>query len=252
VILQVLVVMLLSCDGFGSEDTAVPDRDEPDGPGPPAEQAELITERPTIGSVGDTGGETTPAVDEDGDGYAPYSEGGADCDDHDATVFEGAEEWCDPVDHDCDGEILSFGVCGKGQLLDAVAPIALTGVAETSGSIRIVGDLTGDGISDLMGTCYGDGMWRPDGSELDDGVYLFAGAESFGAGVDLLGDAATTWAADPNFCGLTQVIDAGDLDGDGIGDVVIPVQSCFWGLYVHLGPVSAMPTQGWLGDTETR
>ena len=39
------------------------------------------------------------AFDFDGDGVPM----GEDCNDSDATVFPGAEEWCDGVDNDCDG-----------------------------------------------------------------------------------------------------------------------------------------------------
>ena len=39
--------------------------------------------------------------DEDGDGYADDE----DCDDNDAAVNPGAEEQCDGLDNDCDGEV---------------------------------------------------------------------------------------------------------------------------------------------------
>ncbi len=50
-------------------------------------------------SAAETG---TSDDEEDGDGYSP-SDG--DCNDTDATVFPGAEERCDGIDNDCDGEI---------------------------------------------------------------------------------------------------------------------------------------------------
>jgi len=45
--------------------------------------------------------EPTDFTDEDDDGYTA----GADCDDGDATVFPGADELCDNIDNDCDGEV---------------------------------------------------------------------------------------------------------------------------------------------------
>jgi formylglycine-generating enzyme required for sulfatase activity len=57
-------------------------------------------------------------VDTDGDGYgnggfdteaceapAGYVADGTDCDDADGSVYPGADEWCDGVDHDCDGDV---------------------------------------------------------------------------------------------------------------------------------------------------
>lgn len=43
--------------------------------------------------------------DDDGDGAADAACGGDDCDDHDPRTSGGAEEVCDRVDNDCDGEV---------------------------------------------------------------------------------------------------------------------------------------------------
>jgi len=52
---------------------------------------------------GDDGDEPDPeTTDDDGDGYAEVD---GDCDDTDATIAPGAEDGCDQVDEDCDGEV---------------------------------------------------------------------------------------------------------------------------------------------------
>jgi len=45
------------------------------------------------------------AADADGDGYDAASAGGDDCDDEEPTVHPGAEEFCNDIDDDCDGEV---------------------------------------------------------------------------------------------------------------------------------------------------
>ena len=44
-------------------------------------------------------------ADADGDGYDDEACGGTDCDDTDDSVFPGADEWCDALDNDCDGNV---------------------------------------------------------------------------------------------------------------------------------------------------
>ncbi len=53
---------------------------------------------PVAGCVYDTS-----SFDTDRDGHFVTSCGGDDCDDRDASVFPGAAEQCDSIDHDCDG-----------------------------------------------------------------------------------------------------------------------------------------------------
>ena len=56
----------------------------------------------------DPDSDTDPSKrDLDGDGWASDE----DCDDGDPEVFPGAEERCDPVDHNCDGDVIDDAVC---------------------------------------------------------------------------------------------------------------------------------------------
>ena len=52
--------------------------------------------------------------DVDGDGIVAIECGGTDCDDRDASVFPGAEESCDQIDHDCDPMTLGPDEDGDG------------------------------------------------------------------------------------------------------------------------------------------
>jgi len=58
------------------------------------------------GDLGTPGGDNPVCCDDlDGDGYDREDCGGDDCNDNDADIFPGADEWCDLADNDCDGEI---------------------------------------------------------------------------------------------------------------------------------------------------
>ena len=62
----------------------------------------------------------TCAYDDDGDGQSEYD---GDCDDTDATSFDGAPEQCDETDHDCDGDPTNgFDEDGDGHLSQTNCP----------------------------------------------------------------------------------------------------------------------------------
>ncbi|MCB9797673.1 MAG: hypothetical protein H6741_33705 [Alphaproteobacteria bacterium] len=148
------------------------------------------------GPVVDSG---EPVVDADGDGI-PVEE---DCDDNDEGAYPGAEELCDGVDNDCDGEIDN-------------------GASDMS---TYYGDADGDGYGDAdaaVQACEApegavenaddcddaDGAVNPDADELCDGVDNNCdGVIDEDSALD-----AGTWYA--------------DLDGDGYGDAESTQVSC--------------------------
>ena len=56
---------------------------------------------PTLGLVACTGGDDDPPLDADGDNWVYW----VDCDERDPETHPFADEYCDDVDNDCDGQI---------------------------------------------------------------------------------------------------------------------------------------------------
>jgi hypothetical protein len=114
-----MCLMLLSLGVVAGCDPVPVDVDE-DGFSPDDEDAAAVDcndNDPTInpgapdvcdGVDNDCDGAIDEGLDEDGDGFFEISEAlcpsGNDCDDTDADVNPNAEEQCDAVDHDCDGD----------------------------------------------------------------------------------------------------------------------------------------------------
>jgi hypothetical protein len=144
--------------------------------------------------------------DQDADGDDRAGDGGGDCNDTDATIASNAIEAWDGIDQDCDGVDLLFnGDAWKNY--DG----ALNDGAWTS-TIVIVGDIDGDGLSDVFATDV-----LKDGA--NGGAYLISTGAVDGRTdqvevCDIVGTGSKDlfgWDADI----------AGDLDGDGLLDVMV-------------------------------
>ena len=170
---------------------------------------------------------TTYYGDADGDGFygdtdtvsecAPpegYGEAADDCDDTDADTYPGAPEgdvglWDDPA---CDG--------GGGSL--ARADFAFIGdTGDLAGTIvSDAGDVDGDGLDDLLVGAFASDLRGSWGGA----AYLILGSTLAGsASTDLdLADADFVLIAEaPGDWAGTSVSTAGDVDGDGLADILV-------------------------------
>jgi len=138
----------------------------------------------------DTKDTASEGVDDDGDGYLATE----DCDDTNPAVFPGAEEICDDVDNDCDGE-------------------ADEGVEE-----RFYADVDGDGFGDaesVVFDCEAPDGYLDDDSDCDDSdAAQYPGADEYCNGED--DDCDDEVDEDHALDGETWYADS---DGDGYGDV---------------------------------
>jgi hypothetical protein len=168
---------------------------------------------------------TTYYADLDGDGYAgtaaclcaaeaPYTESaGDDCNDAEATVSPGSPEVCnDGLDDDCDD---APGSCAfAGSLTSADANLQLYGTSDSDqlgGALVAAGDLDGDGLDEYFvgAVGYDDGG----GAGLVALVRPMADSSVEATPFAVVGsDLAAGFAA--------VFVSAGDVDGDGLGDVL--------------------------------
>jgi len=160
---------------------------------------------------------TTWYADSDGDGWGDplsislacdqptgFVEVDGDCDDTDASIFTGADEYCDGVDTDCDGTL------DEVDALDVSAWFA-----------DVDGDGYGDG-TDVQVACSQPSGFVSDASDCDDGdAGVHPGATELCDGVDSDCDGA----ADDDDASDTLTWFA-DSDGDSFGDAASVDRAC--------------------------
>jgi hypothetical protein len=225
-----LLVLLMACD---ADRSSPPDLHPIDTDDPSVDSAPDDTAPDT--APDDTGPHDTgpPPHDADGDGHDAPAYGGDDCDDADAWTYPGAEEWCDPVDHDCNGDPLEEGVCGKVQsgeaVLRTVAGISDVSIAEGN----LVSDLDGDGLAEMLLGC-SHGCF----GSAERGFLAYRGPERADRPREAPAGASAEWHASGGmeYVGR-EIVDGGDVDGDGRRDAVFPVNGEDQGLYIFYGPI---------------
>lgn len=165
------------------------------------------------------------AYDMDGDGYTgPHGEDSCesddkpagDCDDGNRWVYPGAKEYCDEVDHDCDGAVdedawsdppMYADLDGDGFGTDPVMGCTPgEGVAEADGDCDDADPTVSPGVIEVCGNTRDDDC---DASTPDDCSYVL---------VDLQDHEAYTSAVEGT--GLGARVATGDIDGDGALDLI--------------------------------
>ncbi|MFT4977581.1 MAG: hypothetical protein ACI8S6_003486, partial [Myxococcota bacterium] len=194
---------------------------------------------PSLGHAADC----TWYPDADGDGYGTsssplvadcgttptgYVAQDGDCDDDDGLSWPGAPELLDLVDNDCSGEVDDVGP------EDASASLAGDTTDPLSRAFG-VGDVDGDGTDDLLVT-------------IMDGFLIFSGADLDGT---LSAGDALAAVAGASGGELGYAVDSGDLDGDGVSDLMVgePGEST---VHVYLSGddwlTTGSPSDSWVGS----
>ena len=167
----------------------------------------------------DDGDPALEPADQDGDGFSTC---GADCDDSQPTVHPGATELCDGLDNDCEGVV--DDACDA-WVLEPLASFLGESADDNAGrGVAASGDLNGDGFDDLAIGASGVDI---DG-ENTGRVYLFFG-EPAGWSPDLpLGEADASLIGPPGDQVGFLMDSGGDLDGDGIDDLLVQSDDHLW------------------------
>ncbi len=195
---------------------------------------------------------STYYVDQDGDGFGDpnsntttscstvsgYVTDNTDCDDVDALIYPGAEEICDSVDNNCDGNIdegMTTGACAPAEIpadptpsdptppADSSTPPEESTPPEATPPASDPTPSTSTWYTDADGDGYGDvsspvtAVNQPAGTVADSrdcndiDSFIYPGAEEICDGIDNNCDGAT----DENLTTSTYYVDQ---DGDGFGD----------------------------------
>ncbi len=164
---------------------------------------------------GDLAGETQMCVMADG-----FADNGDDCDDNEALANPGLEEVCgDGIDNDCSADPSECVLDGQLSLSMAGVTYSSSRPFSSAGSAVLGGrDLTADGISDLVVTAT-----SADFTDFENAgeLYIVPGDAGVSGTVDLEAAAITTIQGDaPGDLFAGTLAYAGDLDGDGLDDML--------------------------------
>ena len=154
----------------------------------------------------DDGDPALNLADADADGHTTCD---GDCDDDEALIYPGADDVCDELDNDCDGEINEDTPAAG----DAYEPNDLAGAELgdlTSSDTTVEGYISLPGDEDRFRFEVEDGFW--------DSFYIDADLTAVPASVDLALDLLLIQDADGNYVGST--LDSSNGGGLGEGESV--------------------------------